>query len=1346
MHAAPLQRSTSTTTAKATVQRKAEAAAPARGDSARLSELIEKSHSSGPAMVQAKYTVSSTGDRHEREADAAADHVVAGRSAPSLSPVDGGVQRSAPSAPMHRGSSRDPVGNALARPPPGRGLDPSIRGQLEGSYHADLGHVRVHTGPEAASAAAHINARAFTSGHHIWLGAGESPRDTRLMAHEVAHVVQQGGGARARTATGPTGLSPPASGTPKVQRSLGDVFSIDTVWSVLRKVAPRLEPVVREIYDQGIFGYLKNKLGGAMRGILGSLRNEGGGLAVLADVFTQIGAVGSEILGGLSNGCCEPLFAALGRMKTAVTDMAGRAWDKIADFFRPIGDFFSSLWDKFNSAVIGPIGEWLGEAWETIKGLGRTIWGYVGAIKDAAFGLGGEVWDWIKDALGIAPSQGEGEGGLVDWITGKISEVWASIKEELAPVLAPIKQAVDFVRTILPLDAILNLREKVQAWLTTVGQTAAAMEQENGAVQNQASLRETILPAIIESIGGLRTRITETGAWVADKIGGAAGTVGGMLSSLAQNPWLSWTSGALSWMREKVDMLAGFASGAVRTVLAWVTDALGLLQRWIQPIFDALVQLATVVSDIAGRVGPFVTGKLFGWIPACIRNPIKDFLVNQILKRIPVFSQLMEVPNLWTRISNVALRILTQIFVHGNLARAAWTFFSAMLDLIGIPPGLVTGILQKAASAIGEILKDPIGFLINVLRTMKRGFELFFGNIGRHLLNGLAGWLFGQLEGTGITIPTDFSLKSILGLVMQILGITIESVIQKIEKHAGERVGQRLRQMLRFATGVWRFVVVLFEEGPAGLWREVQSQLSNLWETLLNAAIGWVTNTIITQVTIRLLSMLDPTGIMAVVNSLLALWAAIETVVQYVRQILEMVNRVLDGINQIAQGVIETGAGFLEGALAGAIPIALAFLANYLRLGGIGARIRTVVEGLRVRVDRALDSLILRAVRAGRAFIDMLKRGVQAAVSAVRDWWRARKDFTVDGEPHAVYIQGSGPAAKLMVASNPTTYSEYITNLRVDSADAADHTKAKAKAKEIDAAVALAAKATAEDSPTHADRINALLVELSVITTKIMSKAALGRSSPPIYGGRASGFGTSASVEQLRKVSYGSGPTQDGGHWDTLRKRMFGGGTYYVRGHLLNDNLGGPGNTWDNLTPLTQAANNSSKASMLHQFETPVKDEVIDKKGTANFTAVANYGGWPDRSTEIENLKKGGADDIEKAEVMEAEKHIPRTISCVAYKLNANGSRGAKIAQHVVTNDLNLQAYAFSATSRTKVLLNTATDAQLNALTGNDAVLVAKIKAGRDYKTYAGVEAHLTAAVWNALRTKGGFSVSLYER
>ena len=69
------------------------------------------------------------------------------------------------------------------------------RATFEPRFGRDFSRVRVHTDARAAAAAAAIEARAFTVGRHIVFGAGEfapdRPEGTRLLAHELTHVVQQ---------------------------------------------------------------------------------------------------------------------------------------------------------------------------------------------------------------------------------------------------------------------------------------------------------------------------------------------------------------------------------------------------------------------------------------------------------------------------------------------------------------------------------------------------------------------------------------------------------------------------------------------------------------------------------------------------------------------------------------------------------------------------------------------------------------------------------------------------------------------------------------------------------------------------------------------------------------------------------------------------------------------------------------------------------------------------------------------------------------------------------------------------------------------------------------------------
>jgi Domain of unknown function (DUF4157) len=65
------------------------------------------------------------------------------------------------------------------------------RQRLESSLGANLKGIQVHSGTGAAAFANKLQARAFAFGPQIVLGAGQRADDLPLMAHEVAHVLQQ---------------------------------------------------------------------------------------------------------------------------------------------------------------------------------------------------------------------------------------------------------------------------------------------------------------------------------------------------------------------------------------------------------------------------------------------------------------------------------------------------------------------------------------------------------------------------------------------------------------------------------------------------------------------------------------------------------------------------------------------------------------------------------------------------------------------------------------------------------------------------------------------------------------------------------------------------------------------------------------------------------------------------------------------------------------------------------------------------------------------------------------------------------------------------------------------------
>ncbi|MFH9370056.1 DUF4157 domain-containing protein [Streptomyces anulatus] len=83
---------------------------------------------------------------------------------------------------------------------PGRPMDDATRTDMETRLGADFSDVRIHNDAAAKASAAEVGARAYTSGHHVVIGAGGTDKHT--LAHELTHVIQQRSGPVAGTDNG----------------------------------------------------------------------------------------------------------------------------------------------------------------------------------------------------------------------------------------------------------------------------------------------------------------------------------------------------------------------------------------------------------------------------------------------------------------------------------------------------------------------------------------------------------------------------------------------------------------------------------------------------------------------------------------------------------------------------------------------------------------------------------------------------------------------------------------------------------------------------------------------------------------------------------------------------------------------------------------------------------------------------------------------------------------------------------------------------------------------------------------------------------------------------------------
>ena len=99
----------------------------------------------------------------------------------------------------------------------GSPLPDPVRAYMEPRFGVDFSHVRVHTGSNALQLNQAVGAQAFTHGSDIYFGAGHSPTNLKLTAHELTHVVQQTGGVPLQTKEREEAGAPPDP-EPSIQR------------------------------------------------------------------------------------------------------------------------------------------------------------------------------------------------------------------------------------------------------------------------------------------------------------------------------------------------------------------------------------------------------------------------------------------------------------------------------------------------------------------------------------------------------------------------------------------------------------------------------------------------------------------------------------------------------------------------------------------------------------------------------------------------------------------------------------------------------------------------------------------------------------------------------------------------------------------------------------------------------------------------------------------------------------------------------------------------------------------------------------------------------------------------
>lgn len=345
---------------------------------------------------------------------------------------------------------------------------------------------------------------------------------------------------------------------------------------------------------------------------------------------------------------------------------------------------------------------------------------------------------------------------------------------------------------------------------------------------------------------------------------------------------------------------------------------------------------------------------------------------------------------------------------------------NGLLELANISPASFWALVERIQQVIADIAGDPMNFINNLVEALKQGFQGFFDNISQHLLQGLLEWLFGAMGNVGVTIPSDLSLESIITFFLQLMGITWERIRRLLARHVGEENVALIEQ-------AWELISTLIQQGPAGIFEMIREQLDPqaILDMVLQTAIDFVIETLIRQVAVRIIGMLNPVGLIA--QAIELIYRILRWIFENAARIFTLVETIVNGAADLIAGNLSGMAGAIEGALARLVPIVIDFLAGLLGLGDLPDRIADTVRRLQNWVEGILDRVIGWLAERARILWEAAMARVDSL--AGRDREQAAQEGPESPEAQAVKQEALQTARQRLAGSRIQTFEQVNTIL-----------------------------------------------------------------------------------------------------------------------------------------------------------------------------------------------------------------------------------------------------------------------------------------------------------------------------
>jgi hypothetical protein len=504
--------------------------------------------------------------------------------------------------------------------------------------------------------------------------------------------------------------------------------------------------------------------------------------------------------------------------------------------------------------------------------------------------------------------------------------------------------------------------------------------------------------------------------------------------------------------------------------------------------------------------------------------------------------------------------------------------------------------LAKVIHVVGKIIKDPIGFLSNLVAAIKMGLENFIKNILDHIKKGLIAWLLGSMP-PGIQFPDKWDLKGIFHFVAQIIGLTWSNIRQRAVMKLGEPVVAALEE-------VFEIFQIIIKEGLPGLWRYIKEKVGDLQVMVMDAIQNFLIEKIIKAGISWVIGLLNPAG--AFIKACKLIYDIVMFFVERGKQIMDLVNAVIDSVASIVEGNLGKAAKMVEDALAKLIPVTLGFLAALLGLSGITEKVQKIIKMVQTPINKAIDWVLDKAIAFAKKLgldkivkkvkggvdkaKDWAKEKVQQGVDKIKNWWKSKAKFkNKGGENHSVYYREEGAKLRLVIATTEMPIEEYLSSYKNKEEPA--YLEVVSAYNEVKAITFIPrSELTPEEQTEMRNKISKLTAALAKLNGSV-SVQDYPATTQPSYSGVPP---VNNSVQYLvHPVSAGSKPDQGPDTGTTGWKEIYEAGLTkqdkvpdkWVQMHIITEKLGGMG-VASNLVP----APNSINTGPFRSFENNVSE------------------------------------------------------------------------------------------------------------------------------------------------------------